>query len=112
MSRVQKKCLIGSVGLHLLLVVTLLIGPEIFAARRPPDSTILEVVPDRVTDGITQGGNRNAQPPAPAPPAPPIIQQQTPAPPPPKPLVDPEPPKTSRNPDVTEPPRHHIDVST
>ena len=94
MNRLEKKCIIGTAGFHLLLLLILLVGPAFFAAREKPDDTpVLDMIPANLVDSATTGA-ASAQPaPTPPPPAPPVVQQQpttTPTPTPPvKPVVVP-----------------------
>ncbi|MBU6409437.1 MAG: energy transducer TonB [Verrucomicrobia bacterium] len=93
MNRLQKKCVMGTAGIHLLLLVTLLAGPAFFSrSAKPSDTHVLDVIPASLIDAALQSGVKNASAPAPAPPAPPLSQPQrtqprvtAPAPPPPKP---------------------------
>jgi TonB family protein len=90
MNRLQKKCLIATAGLHLLLLVILLVGPAFFAPSPKPDDTqVLDVIPASVLDEAINSGARSAQPP-PAP-APIVTPQPQPTPPAPKPIVQPPP---------------------
>jgi TonB family protein len=89
MNRLQKKCVIATVGFHLLLLVILFVGPAFFNARqKPDDSQVLDVIPANLIDAQFNSGVKNAQPPAPAPIVTPPPQ---PAPPAPKPVVQPAP---------------------
>lgn len=83
MSRLQKKCLIASAGLHLLLGGILFIGPAFLSSEPPPDnSPILDIIPAKLVDGnFSGGGNPKAKPPPPAP----VVPKSEPAP------ADPEP---------------------
>jgi TonB family protein len=84
MNRQQKKCLIATVGFHLLLILILFVGPGFFSQRPKPDNTqILDVIPSTAVEAALNSGVKSAQPP---PPAPPIIQ-------PPPPIVVPPPPR-------------------
>lgn len=85
MNRVQKKCLVASMGLHTLLGVILVVGPAFLASRQPNvDLPILEVIPDIITDARAYGGgNPNAKPPPATrvetpPPTPPPVQSSKP----------------------------------
>ena len=90
MNRLQKKCLIVTAGMHLLLVVILLVGPGFFAAKPKPDDTlVLDVIPANLIDAAFSSGVKNAQPAPPAPPTPKPIVTPPPTPEPPKPPVTP-----------------------
>lgn len=92
MNRLQKKCLVASVGTHLLLVVILFVGPALSSRGKLDDLPVLDFVPAKLIDApFYGGGTPNAKPPPPAPPAPPA-----PAPPPPPALqTPPAPPKAA-----------------
>jgi TonB family protein len=84
MNRQQKKCLVATVGFHLLLVLILFVGPGFFSRPPKPDTTqILTVIPSTAVEAELNSGVKSAQPP---PPAPPLIQ-------PPPPIVVPPPPQ-------------------
>ena len=71
MNRLQKKCLIATVGVHLLLVLVLVFGSAFFSPRsKPDDSQVLTVIPDNLRDTPFTSGKKDAQPPPPAPPQP------------------------------------------
>ena len=98
MNRVQKKCVIATAGLHLLLLTILLVGPAFYNPQPKVDKAlVLEMISPNVIDGPSTG-RPDVTPPAPAPPvalpppqpAPPTPQVQTPPPTPPKP-VEPKP---------------------
>lgn len=90
MNRLQKKCVIGTAGIHLLLLTILIFGPAFF--NRPPktDNTVLDVIPANLVDAALNSGVRDAQAPPPAP-APAVIPPQLLQPPPPLPAPTPEP---------------------
>jgi TonB family protein len=68
MNRLQKKCVIGTVGIHLLLLVILIVGPAFFNREPKTDNTqILDVIPSTLVDAAVNSGVQNAQPPAPTP---------------------------------------------
>ena len=69
MNRLQKKCIIGTAGLHVLLLVTIVIVGSGFFDRKPkPDnSVVLTVIPSQLIDADANSGVRNVQPPAPQP---------------------------------------------
>jgi TonB family protein len=93
MNRLEKKCLIATAGLHLLLVLVLLFGSAFFTHHEKPDDTqLLDVIPANLIDAAFNSGVKNAQPPAPTPPQP--IQPPTPPQPPqpkPEPVKQPDP---------------------
>ena len=118
MNRLQKKCFIAAVGMHLLLALTLIVGPGFLSHREEPmDTDILEIIPDTLTDGPTRGGNRNAPPPPAVAQAPPVAvaapPRQRPAPRREEPKRE-EPKETKPSPEAIEPakPKHKIIVST
>jgi len=83
MNRLQKKCVLGTAGVHLLLLVILFVGPAFFYSRpKPDDMQVLDVIPANLIDAAFNSGVANAAPPPPAPVAPP-------QPPPPVPVVTP-----------------------
>lgn len=102
MDRLQKKCVVASAGVHLLLASILLVGPAFISSRDqspplPDDLQVLDFVPLKTTDKMISGGgnpNVNSAPPAaqlPPPPKPAPQPKEQPAP-------DPEPPKKVREP--------------
>jgi len=83
MNRLQKKCVIGTAGIHLLLLVILFVGPAFFYSKpKADDLQVLDVIPANLIDAAFNSGVANAAPPPPAPVAPP-------QPPPPAPVVTP-----------------------
>jgi TonB family protein len=89
MNRLQKKCVFATVGIHLLLLLILIVGPAFFNQQPKPDNTqLLDIIPANLIDAAFNSGVKNAATP---PPAPPVVQpqpqqqQQTPTPPPPAP---------------------------
>src|SRR5205823_3134107 len=64
-NRLQKKCLVTSLGLHALLCLILIVGPAfLWSKQKELDLPILEVIPDRLTDlPFSGGGNPKAKPP-------------------------------------------------
>ena len=90
MNRLQKKCILATAGIHLLLLVILLVGPAFFEPRpKPDDLQVLDVIPSILIDAQFTSGVRNAQPPAPTPVATPPPPQPQPTPPAPPPVVTP-----------------------
>ncbi|MGB7749444.1 MAG: TonB family protein [Verrucomicrobiia bacterium] len=83
MNRLQKKCVIATAGVHLLLIVILFVGPAFFSPKpKADDLQVLDVIPANLIDAQFNSGVANATPPPPAPVAPP-------QPPPPTPVVTP-----------------------
>jgi TonB family protein len=88
MNRLQKKCVIGTAGVHLLLLVILFVGPAFFYSRpKADDMQVLDVIPANLIDAAFNSGVANATPPPPAPVVTP--PQPQPAPPAPKPVATP-----------------------
>jgi TonB family protein len=72
MNRLQKKCVIATAGIHLLLVVILFVGPAFFYSKpKADDLRVLDVIPANLIDAQFNSGVANAQPPPPAPVTPP-----------------------------------------
>jgi TonB family protein len=87
MNRLQKKCVIATAGIHLLLLLILVFGSAFFSPRPKPDDTqLLDVIPANLIDAAFSSGVRNATPPAPAPV---VVPPSQPAPPTPKVVVTP-----------------------
>jgi periplasmic protein TonB len=83
MNRLQKKCVIVTAGVHLLLGVILVVGPAFFYSKpKADDLQVLDVIPANLIDAAFNSGVANATPPPPAPVTPP-------QPPPPVPVVTP-----------------------
>jgi TonB family protein len=100
MNRLQKKCIIGTVGIHLLLLIILIVGPAFYNRQTPDDQNqVLDVIPANLVDAAMNSGVQNASPPPPTPVTVPLPPQQQP-PQPPQPLP-PMPPLPQR---VVEPP--------
>lgn len=124
MNRTQRKCLIVSVGLHLLLPTIVLVGSGFFSRPKPDNSPTINFIAVKTVDDLLSGGGDNTVKSPPAqlvvPPAP----QTSPAPETPQPPVverTPTPPVPDVKPDSipVEPPKHptvshvhHIDVNT
>jgi protein TonB len=90
MNRLQKKCVIATAGVHLLLLVILFVGPAFFYSRpKADDLQVLDVIPANLIDAAFNSGVANAAPPPPAPVAPP-------QPPPPVPVVTPPAPQPEK----------------
>jgi TonB family protein len=80
MNRLQKKCVIGTAGVHLLLLVILFVGPAFFYSRpKADDMQVLDVIPANLIDAAFNSGVANATPPPPAPVAPPQPPPSVPA---------------------------------
>ncbi len=95
MNRLQKKCVVATAGLHLLLLTILLVGPAFYNPQPKPSEThLLDMISPNLIDAAFSSGVPNAAPPPPAPPValpppqptPPTPQVQTPPPTPPKPI--------------------------
>jgi len=72
MNRLQKKCVIATAGVHLLLIVILFVGPAFFYSKpKAGDLQVLEVIPANLIDAPFNSGVANATPPPPAPVTPP-----------------------------------------
>jgi len=113
MSRLEKKCFIGSAALHGLLLVSFVAGTAFLSSKKPePLPPVITMVNPIVTDRpIASGGNPNAQP-APAPPkieTPPVLPQPQPQPQPPPPVVKQE--VKPREPDPEPPPPKKTEVA-
>lgn len=100
MNRLQKKCLIGSLVVHSVSLLVLLVGPALMPKKEAPVETfyLVDVKDIPLTDGQTSGGGAPALPmmsnPEPLPP----IQQSVVEPPPPQPEPDPAPPVVKQQP--------------
>jgi periplasmic protein TonB len=105
MNRLQKKCILGTVGIHLLLLLILLVGPAFFNREPKVDnSPILEMIPSDLVDANVNSGVQNAHPvtaPAPAP-QPPKQQPLPPMPPLPARNFQPPPPAPAPTPSLLE----------
>ena len=67
MNRLQKKCVIGTAGIHLLLLTILIFGPAFFNRQPKQDNTVLDVIPANLVDAALNSGVRDAQAPQPTP---------------------------------------------
>jgi len=88
MTRLQKKCVIATVGFHLLLLVILFLGPAFFWHKPEPDALpMLKVIPLNAVEAALTSGSASPQPPPPVQPQqqPPTPVPPTPTPPPPVP---------------------------
>jgi TonB family protein len=64
MNRLQKKCVIGTVGIHLLLLLILIVGPAFYNQEPKNDDTqVLDVIPSNLIDANANSGVQGAQPP-------------------------------------------------
>ena len=59
MSRLEKKCLMASGGMHGFLVLLLVFGSAFFTAEKPHTLPVLNVVPTRLVDAALAGGGGN-----------------------------------------------------
>lgn len=76
MNRLKKKCVIGTVGIHLLLLTILLVGPAFFNQQPKTDNNqILDVIPANLVDAAVNSGVQGAKPPPPTPATQPPTQQ-------------------------------------
>jgi TonB family protein len=125
MNRLQKKCVIATAGIHLLLLLVLVFGSAFFNPQPKPDDTqLLDVIPANLIDAKLNSGVRQATPPAPAPivtpppqPVPPTPAVQPVPPPPTIPerlanFFKPEPKPVKPAPETPEPKTHQIQVNT
>jgi TonB family protein len=97
MNRLQKKCFVGSAGVHLLLALILFVGPGFLSSPSKPDNLqVLDFVPAKTVDELVApgGGDPKAKPPPAAPVQPPQPQPQAAPPPEPQPT-----PQKIREPD-------------
>jgi TonB family protein len=66
MDRVQKRCLLGSLGLHAFLILVFLFGSAFFPARKPDISSTPTIkllqIPEVLTDGPSGGGGNPLKP--------------------------------------------------
>ena len=86
MNRLQKKCVMATVGVHLLLLVILIVGPAFFVPKsKTDDFHLLDVIPANLIDASFNSGAANAQPPPPVP----VVTPQQPPPTPPAPVTQP-----------------------
>lgn len=100
MNRLDWKCLWGSLGAHLALLLTLLVAPGFFtdARREPYDAPPIEIIPAYIIDGPPGGGAATPGPREERPPAAPAPAASAPAEPAPRPVTRETPP-----PDPVEP---------
>lgn len=104
MNRLQKKCVIATVGFHLLLLTILIVGPAFYNPKPKTDEThVLDMISPNVIEAAFNSGVRGAAPPAPTP-----VVAPTPQPPVPTPVVRsaPPPPAPTR---VETPPRPTVE---
>lgn len=98
MNRMQQKCVVASLGVHLLLPLLLVVGPGFLSsAPKPVDAEPITFVPSIFVDGPPGGGNPKAGQPVAAPPAPPKPPAPAPK------AVDPAPPPEPVKPKDTTP---------
>ena len=98
MERLQQRCLIGTAGMHLLLVLILVVGPGFFKSKPKVDDTpILEMIPSSLTDKPLNSGVKNPTPPQPT------VTPPPPTPEPPKPVVKPVEPDEPTPPEKPSP---------
>src|SRR3954470_8172895 len=60
MSQLQKKCFMGSAGIHLFLVVILFVGPAFLASspKKAENLQELNFIPQQLVDALVSGGGR------------------------------------------------------
>lgn len=120
MNRTQKKCLIVSVGLHLLLPTVFFLGSGFLSRPKPDNSPTINFIAVKTVDDLLSGGGDNTVkspparlvvPPVAETPQPPVVER-TPTPTPPTPDVkpDPIPIEPPKHPAVSH--AHHIEVNT
>ena len=88
MTRLQKKCLVGAAGTHLLIIVALFCSGFIRPSPKVEQADVLTAIPANIVEHTLNTGVQNAPPPAPTPPTP---TPPTPTPPAPTPTVAPPP---------------------
>jgi len=83
MTRLQKKCLLASVGMHLLLLVILLVGPAFLSSKnKSEDLPVIDFIPDQLIDapfaskGAGKARSQTVTPPASQPPPPRVPPMQ------------------------------------
>ena len=98
MNRLQKKCVISTAGIHLLLLLILIVGPAFYNQEPKNDDTqVLDVIPSNLIDANANSGVQGAQPP-------PTPKPVTPQPPQPQKLFAPPPPTPAPAPTSTPAP--------
>jgi TonB family protein len=102
MNRLQKRCVIGTAGIHLLLFTILIFGPAFFNRQPKTDNTILDVIPANVVENALNSGVQGAQAPPPTPIPPSFLRPPppTPAPAPEPKIVQPTPPAETPTPSL------------
>jgi type IV secretory pathway VirB10-like protein len=117
MNRNQKKCLIASVGLHLLLPTIVLVGSGFFSRPKPDTSPTINFIATKTVDDLLSGGGDNTvkapparlvAPPVPQSPQTPVVER-TPTPPVPEVKPDPIPVEPPAHPKTSHP---HVEVNT
>ena len=110
MNRLQKKCVIVTAGVHLLLLLILIVGPAFFSPKpKEDDLQVLDVIPANLIDANASSGVANAQ----LPPPEPVVRPPEPEPAkvePPKPVIKdpeksltpPDKPKEVRKPEISK----------
>ena len=75
MNRLQKKCILAAVGVHLLLVVIMIVGPAFLSSHENSDDTqVIDFIPANLIDKpFSGGGEKNPTPAA----SPTPVSQQT-----------------------------------
>lgn len=91
MTRLQKKCVVGAAGTHLLIIVVLFCSGFIKPSTKVENADVLTAIPANIVENALNQGVQNAPPPTPQPPQLPT-PPQPPTPPPPTPAVTQPPP--------------------
>jgi TonB family protein len=94
MKRIRQKCFVGSVGLHALLLVILLVAPAFLKKPEPKKERVpIKLIDGAVLAALSKAASAPAHVPSPAPARPaPVVQKETPKPAPPKAKTTPKPP--------------------
>lgn len=93
MKRIRQKCFVGSVGLHALLLIILLVAPAFLNKPEPKKERIpIKLIDGAVLAALSKAASAPAHVPSPAPARPvPVVQKETPKPAPPKEKTTPKP---------------------
>ncbi|HEX5400023.1 MAG TPA: TonB family protein [Verrucomicrobiae bacterium] len=109
MNRLQRKCVIATAGIHLLLLTILIVGPAFYNPKsKTEESHVLDMISPNVIDAALNSGVRDATPPASAP----AVTLPPPQPAPPTPVVHPTPPPPKPEPVVTPTPAPKVEKTS